>query len=276
MRRAQRPQQTEKPRQLKAGGSASSEESETSHPQANKLDDGMTGEHDPAMLEGRLGEMVPESHHEQVEDKKAHEEVAKENDRKEGGDATGGLFQLKPQKPRESWSKSQPAVAQPPKKDGFENSKIGTALKQPTGAQDPKQILKAQQLAQAQKAAAAKGVGTPDHTPLPERPPDAFKLLHQAKESGVLYQEDYANGGGEDQDDPELAAAVEETIRLLFGVRGILRVGPGKNEANQPIIVVVASGGFGEASIAAVPAKVHRFETLLALPYELLPLRRER
>lgn len=109
-----------------------------------------------------------------------------------------------------------------------------------------------------------------------ERPPDAFKLLADARDSGVLFKEDaHREGHSEDQEDPELADAVEECIRLCFGVRGILRVGAGKNDAQEPLIVVVAAQGFSEASFARVPARVHRFPTLVAIPFELLPLRRD-
>jgi len=110
-----------------------------------------------------------------------------------------------------------------------------------------------------------------------ERPPDAFTLLKQAKEKGVLFQEDsQREGHSEDQEDPALAEAVEEAIRLLFGVRGVLRIGPGRNEADEPVVVVVAAQGFSEASFARVPPEVHGFATLVAIPFDLLPLRKER
>jgi hypothetical protein len=115
--------------------------------------------------------------------------------------------------------------------------------------------------------------------PLPRsnRPEDAMTLLHAAQEAGVFFKEDgHREGHSEDQDDPEMAAAIEEAIRLLFGVQGVLRVGPGVNDAGEQVVVIVAHRGFGEASMKAVPPMVHRFPTLVALPYELLPLRRER
>lgn len=112
------------------------------------------------------------------------------------------------------------------------------------------------------------------------RPPafgEAMAALHQAQKRGVFFREEPRDGRPDDErEDPELAAAVEECIRLLFGVPGILRVGPGLNEAGMPVILVVASRGFTAASMSAVPPRVHRFDTLLALPFELLPLRRER
>ncbi|MDP2271703.1 MAG: hypothetical protein Q8N23_01305 [Archangium sp.] len=110
-----------------------------------------------------------------------------------------------------------------------------------------------------------------------ERPPDAFALLKDAREKGTLFVEDaLADGHSEDQEDPEHAAAVEACIAQCFGVRGILRIGPGHNDKNEPIIVIATTHGFAEASLAKVPEKVHRFATLIAIPFDLLPLKRER
>ena len=110
-----------------------------------------------------------------------------------------------------------------------------------------------------------------------ERPPDAFTLLKEARERGVLFVEDALQEGHREEDeDPELAAAVEECIRLCFGLRGILRIGPGHNDKKEPIIVVATTHGFSDVSLARVPEKVHRFPTLIAIPFELLPLKRER
>ncbi len=110
-----------------------------------------------------------------------------------------------------------------------------------------------------------------------ERPPDAFALLKEARDKGVLFVEDaLKEGHSEDQDDPEHAAAVEECIRQCFGLRGILRIGPGHNDKEEPIIVVATTHGFSDASLAKVPEKVHRFATLIAIPFDLLPLKRER
>ena len=109
------------------------------------------------------------------------------------------------------------------------------------------------------------------------KPPDAMQLLNQAQPHGTFFKEDYEREGhSEDKDDPELAAAVEETIRMMFGVRGILRIGPGRNQADEPVVVIAVGQGFGEASMRVVPEKVHKFPTLLALPYDVLPLKKER
>lgn len=106
---------------------------------------------------------------------------------------------------------------------------------------------------------------------------DAMKALHNAQDPGVFFKEHDAGGRpDEETEDPELAAAVEECIRMLFGVRGILRVGPGENDAGEPVVLISAARGFTAQSMTQVPPTVHRFKTLLALPFELLPLKRER
>jgi hypothetical protein len=109
-----------------------------------------------------------------------------------------------------------------------------------------------------------------------EKLPDAFSLLKEAKEAGVLFVEDsQREGHAEELEDPELAAAVEECIRVCFGVRGILRIGAGRNGLDEPIIVVTTCHGFSESSLAKVPESVHRFATLIAIPFDLLPLKRD-
>lgn len=109
------------------------------------------------------------------------------------------------------------------------------------------------------------------------KPPDAFTLLNQAQPHGVFFKEDYEREGhSEDHEDPALAAAVEECIRQLFGVRGVLRVGAGRNQADEPVIIIAVGQGFGEGSLRAVPEKVHAYTTLLAMPFDVLPLKKER
>lgn len=112
-----------------------------------------------------------------------------------------------------------------------------------------------------------------------DRPPDAYAALKDAKEAGVLFREDDRSvgrdGGEEEEEDPALAEAVEECIRRCFGVKGILRINPGRNEKNEKLIVVVATHGFSQASMAKIPPEVHGFPTTTALPFDLLPLKRD-
>jgi hypothetical protein len=128
-----------------------------------------------------------------------------------------------------------------------------------------------------QKQGDARAPAPVQAVPIPGASPGALSALHQAREPGVLFEEQGHQGGhGEaDTEDPELAAAVEEAIHLLFGVRGIHRIAPGRNEAKEPVVLVVANRGFTEKSMTAVPPRVRQFATLVALPYDLLPLRRE-
>lgn len=104
---------------------------------------------------------------------------------------------------------------------------------------------------------------------------EALLALDRAKDPGFYFVEDRdREGHSEDQEDPALREAVEECIRLLFGVRGIHHIGPGRNDEGAPVIVVAAAEGFTAESMRAVPEQVHGFPTLIALPFELVPLRR--
>jgi hypothetical protein len=248
---------------LKAGTAAGSEEAEAGAPEGG----GKPNEaaHDP-QEHARLAEMwAPESHAEQAEEKKSKDELHEANERAEGGGADpkhpkGFLKQIKP-------ALHAPAQQKKPVKDGFEQQRL--------------QQLKAGSTQQAQATtpvATAAPIQAPAANPpaaRPSRPPDAFSVLHAAQEPGVFFKEEGHHGAAE-QANPELEEAIEEAIRLLFGVRGILRVSGGFNQASEAAIIVVATQGFGEASLKLVPPKVHKFETILAVPYDMLPLKRER
>ena len=140
--------------------------------------------------------------------------------------------------------------------------------------------LKSQQL-KAQKLASTMA----PQTPPPSRagkPADAMTLLHSAQDPGVYYKEGDREGGGhhegqpEEELDPDLLEAVAEATRLLAEVKGIKRIVPGTDQEGAKVVVIVADRGFGEVSMREVPPMIRQFPTLLALPYELLPLRRER
>jgi hypothetical protein len=151
-----------------------------------------------------------------------------------------------------SWS-AHPTAEVAPSKTAFEAVKSSTQQKDRSGA-PPSQVV-----------------------PLAGDSPGALSAMHQAREPGVFFEE-HAHQDGEGRpggEDPELEAAVEEAIRLLFGVRGIHRISPGVNEAKEPVVLIVANRGFSEKSMQAVPPRVRNFPTLVALPYDLLPLRRE-
>lgn len=162
------------------------------------------------------------------------------------------------------------------KKDEFQNSLFRTPKKD-LGADK----LNASRLAPTEAANAAAQTSeaareAAERAMKSGKPPDAFALLNQSQPHGVFFKEDSEREGDGAEEDPELAAAVDETLRLLFGVRGIIRVGPGRNQADEPVIVIVVGQGFGEAQLKVIPEKVGRFPTLLAVPFEVLPLKRER
>ncbi len=127
-------------------------------------------------------------------------------------------------------------------------------------------------LEEAQKPAP----GQPMLAPPRRQGNDALSALNNAQEPGVFFKELPQGGGGgaEEEEDPELAEAVREAARLLREVKGVQRVGPGQNDEGSKVVLVVADRGFTDASLRSVPERVHRFATLLAIPYELLPLRR--
>jgi hypothetical protein len=276
--RVRRPQQRHQTKELKlkSGHSEDSLHSESTHDPAKAAAE-ETGAHSMEALAHAL------AHAEQdgaKESKEAHAEAREQAEREE---KPSGFFarmfapksaQKQQGKPQQTPGKPQQAQQQPLKKsirDGFEKS-------------DPRAMP-----LNSASYNALKPVGTPVSAAAIQqnkltgsfarldRPPDAFALLREAKDRGVLFKEDWdREGHSEDQDDPELAAAVEEVISRLFGKAGILRVGPGRNDKDEPVVVVVATHGFSEASLAAIPERVGRFFTLLALSFELLPLRRER
>lgn len=105
-------------------------------------------------------------------------------------------------------------------------------------------------------------------------PGTALAALNEAQPPGVYFREEENAESSADSADPELEAAVEEAISLLFGVAGIHHIGPGVNDKGEPVVVIAAARGFSEPSLARIPATVRRFPTLLAIPFELLPLRR--
>ncbi|MBL8918546.1 MAG: hypothetical protein JNJ54_06765 [Myxococcaceae bacterium] len=282
--RVRRPQprpQAQKEQKLKSGHGEDSLHSEQSHLDPQKAAAEETGSHSMEQLAHAL------AHAEQDGAKEAKEAHAETREQAEKEEKPSGFFarmfapkqaQKQGKQPQQAQGKPQAQQQQPAKKglrDGFEKSDPRlTALSsgsyaslnpvgaRPVGTMAPVTAVQNRLAGQLARA---------------DRPPDAFSLLREAKEKGVLFQEDWEREGhSEDQDDPELAAAVEEVISRLFGKAGILRVGPGRNEQQEAVVVVVATQGFSEASLAAIPEKAGKFATMLALSFDLLPLRRER
>lgn len=117
-----------------------------------------------------------------------------------------------------------------------------------------------------------------------DRPLDAMSLLHMAQEEGHFLKEGFGGGGdggsegGEPQDDEDqaLLLAVAEARELLAGTRGIERVSPARDERGGRLIAIVTCRGFGEAALHALPKEVRGFPLVLAIPFDILPLRRDR
>jgi len=254
----------EKPQKLKTG----TDEADGPSPTENKPQEGSEPSKD-AHLHARLAEAwTPESKAEKEEKK----EEAQESGEKEGTHGSGQALKsqagfLKQIKPALN-APNSPVHQQAQKKDSFAGMQHAQAAGS-TGQTGQTRALV------PSKSVAAVQAPQPAAPAKPARPPDAFSVLHAAQEPGVYFKEEGSHGRAEQQD-PELSAAIEEAIRLLFGVRGILRVSGGFDQEQKPAIIVVATQGFGEASMKLVPPKVHRFETILAVPYDMLPLKRER
>ncbi len=268
----------QKEQRLKSGHSEDSLHAEASHTEAQKAAE-ETGAHNMEALNHAL------SHAEQDQAKEARDAHAetREEAEKEKQDKPSGFFArvfgkapsqkqapASQQKQQPQQAKQQTGLQQALKRpnDGFEKQ----APMNTTSASFTK--LSAVTTASGVHQVQNKLVGTMVKS---DRPPDAFALLREAKDRGVLFKEDWEREGhSEDQDDPELAAAVEEVIQRLFGKLGILRVGPGRNDSEEQVVVVVATNGFNQSSLDAIPERAGRFATMLALSFDLLPLRRER
>ncbi|MBK7865263.1 MAG: hypothetical protein IPJ65_43020 [Archangiaceae bacterium] len=223
-----------------------------------------------------------ESHGEAVDRKEEAEERLEEAQRDQQDEKEQDAQDPRQQATRpERLTQKQQPLGTPSKKDEF--LKAQAEARAQAGTPQPKikhsdvgsQRLGAQTVSAAKTTDAVREAA--ERQARSGKPPDAFTLLNQAQPHGVFFKEDYEREGhSEEQEDPELRAAVEECIRLMFGVRGIVRVGSGRNQADEPVVVIVVGQGFGETSMRAVPEKVHRFSTLLALPFDVLPLKKER
>lgn len=272
----------QKEQRLKSGHSEDSLHAEATHTEAQKAAE-ETGAHNMEALNHAL------AHAEQDQAKEAREAHAetREEAEKEQQDKPSGFFARvfgkapNQKQPGQAAQKQQPQQA---KQQTKQQTGLHQALKRPNDGfekQAPANTtsssftkLSAVNTASGVHQVQNKLVGTMLKS---DRPPDAFALLREAKDRGVLFKEDWEREGhSEDQDDPELAAAVEEVIQRLFGKLGILRVGPGRNDSEEQVVVVVATNGFNQSSLEAIPERAGRFATMLALSFDLLPLRRER
>lgn len=257
----------QKEQKLKSGHSEDSLHSEQSHLDPQKAAAEDTGAHSMEQLAHAMAHADADG---AKESREAHAELREQAEKEE---KPSGFF-AKLFKPKAA---DKQATKLPPKAQAQQRAPIKKSIRDGFEKSDPRANAVTSGSFASLSAVGAVQSKLAGGQLRPDRPPDAFALLREAKERGVLFQEDWEREGhSEDQDDPELAAAVEEVISRLFGKAGILRVGPGRDEQQAPVVVVVATHGFTEASLTAIPEKAGRFPTMLALSFELLPLRRER
>jgi hypothetical protein len=121
------------------------------------------------------------------------EEAAHTEGHRETEDARPLRVPLKPRAEAPLKPQTRSLLQAPKKKDGFEKSDARGMALTSTSYNNLSAVGQLQN----------KLAGT---LARPERPPDAFALLRQARDQGVLFQEDsQRDGHSEDQDDPELA-----------------------------------------------------------------------
>jgi hypothetical protein len=289
VRRSIRPQAAEKPKPIKAGGGAQ-QDSEAQSPEAalwagQDIDRSL--EIRAADVEGRMAELAQSEAAEKEEGadhlSDLHDKAEKE-DKGKNGLLKMFSWKMGGQKPGQQDPKAAALLKQQQQQQQQGLNKL-PAFRVPqgtgtTGAHKP--VAASQPNLTGISSSRLQAVGSVQNalsgqSATNERPPDAFQLLREARDRGVLFVEDaLAEGHTEDQEDPMHRAAVEECIRVCFGLRGILRIGPGHNDKNEKIIVVATTHGFSDASLAQVPERVHGFPTLIAIPFDLLPLKRER
>jgi hypothetical protein len=288
-RRSIRPQAAEKPKPIKAGAGQGGGESLNS-PEAQLWagqDIDRSLEIRAADVEGRMAELATS---EQIEKEEGQEHLGELHEHGEKEEKAKGLLNK-----MFSWKGGQKPGQQDPKAGLLQRQQAqqqGTqklpAFRVPqgttgtTGSHKPVATSQSQPNLTGISSSRLQAVGAVQNalsgqSASNERPPDAFTLLKDAREKGVLFVEDaLQEGHSEEREDPVHRAAVEECIRLCFGLRGILRIGPGHNDKAEKVIVVATTQGFSDASLAQIPEKVHGFATLIAIPFELLPLKRER
>lgn len=198
------------------------------------------------------------------------------------------------QAPRRGRTLVIPAVQEQPQPQPQPEGQARSAwaeAEHPSGAKEAKETQKAREQ-DARAAADKRSLGAsagrvtqklamqPPPLPGADKPKGTlYEMLENAKEPGVLFKEDDEERGSRgdvegEEEDPELMEAVEECIQRLFGVRGIHHIGPGRNDQDEKVIVIAAGQGFGEESMRRVPDQVRGFKTLVALPFDILPLKR--
>ncbi|QRN96833.1 hypothetical protein JRI60_48980 [Archangium violaceum] len=135
--------------------------------------------------------------------------------------------------------------------------------------------LKAGEAQRSREVTAPKGStpAAPVRSPSPPRV-DARLVLGTGKPAGTYLREHPPAPQGASAGDSALMGAVAEAHQLLANVKGIERIGTGVNKAGEHVVVIVPKHGFSMESLRAVPEKVQGINTVVAIPFDLLPLRR--
>lgn len=204
-----------------------------------------------------LGLMVEDADVEEA--KEAKEEALSESDLEE--EAVLGLEGVDDKK-KSPIKKPLPELAAKEHRDDFAAAELARKK-----AKEAEKIAPAIPLSELRAALDAHRPGKTD---------DPMMLLKEAQPPGVFFREDSPGAPLPELQDEALLAAVEEAKRLLREVSGIAKIVPGLTQTDEKAVVIGAERGFGEASLRQIPQEIQAFPTLLAIPYDLLPLRRER
>jgi hypothetical protein len=112
-------------------------------------------------------------------------------------------------------------------------------------------------------------------------------LLKDVREAGEFFEQLNPDGGGggqqqqqdqqQEEVDPEWVAAVQETGQALTGVRGISAVTRGLSDDDERVVLVLTNPGLTNNTFdKLIPSQSRGFPTLVAIPFDALPLRRDR
>ncbi|HZH04373.1 MAG TPA: hypothetical protein VEY30_11350 [Myxococcaceae bacterium] len=135
------------------------------------------------------------------------------------------------------------------------------------------EALKARLVEQAPNAVA---LNTPRSVPPPpsrSQEGTALGALNSAQAPGYYVRE---RAPGTEEVDHELAQAVEQVFAELKDLPALERVLAANDEHDQPIVAVDTKKGLSYSQLLAAPDVAGRFKVVYRVPYEALPLKRDR
>ena len=98
------------------------------------------------------------------------------------------------------------------------------------------------------------------------------RALAEAREPGFHFTAQEENT----QASAEVQRAVQAATRGLASMVGVASIQAGHDARGRPVVQVKAQKGFDAAAFAQLPEAFEGVRTLLALDYDLLPLKRKR